>query len=203
MLGGKGYKYQDEVLQTAEFKNIQLSATGGTKSMRYFISGGYQGDEGIMLKSNFEKFNFRAKMDIELSKKAKLSFNLNPSYSTKQTPSDNLTDFWRYPSWLPAVHNEATAKFVRDQNTNYPNIQAGDYAHPRHFIDLLFKGEYPDGSPLIMPDNLPYSGLPITGSPSNSAQNNPMATILSKDINAKSSSTWFGFQNHGNFIHEV
>ena len=186
LLGGKGYKYQDEVLQTAEFKNIQLSATGGTKSMRYFISGGYQGDEGIMLKSNFEKFNFRAKMDIELSKKAKLSFNLNPSYSTKQTPSDNLTDFWRYPSWLPAVHNEATAKFVRDQNTNYPNIQAGDYAHPRHFIDLLFKGEYPDGSPLIMPDNLPYSGLPITGSPSNSAQNNPMATILSKDINAKS-----------------
>ena len=183
MLGGKGYNYQDEVLQTAEFKNIQLSATGGTKSMRYFISAGYQGDEGIMLKSNFEKFNFRAKMDIELSKKAKLSFNLNPSYSTKESPSDNLTDFWRYPSWLPAVHNDLTADFV-SQNPKWAGIKAGDYAHPRHFIDLLY-----DESSLKWPYGIPedptFDRTKIFASPSNSTQNNPMATLLSKDINAK------------------
>jgi hypothetical protein len=65
MLGGKGYNYQDEVLRTAEFKNIQFSAAGGTKSLKYYVSGGYQGDEGIMLKSNFQKLNFRTKFDID------------------------------------------------------------------------------------------------------------------------------------------
>lgn len=197
MLGGKGYDYQDEVLQTAEFKNIQLSATGGTKSMRYFISGGFQGDEGIMLKSNFEKFNFRAKMDIELSKKAKLSFNLNPSYSTKESPSDNLTDFWRYPSWLPAVHNDLTVAFVR-QNPKWAGIKVGDYAHPRHFIDLLYD-ESSTKWPYGIPEDLTLDRTKIFASPSNSTQNNPMATLLNKDINAKT----YGLQSGANLYYNL
>lgn len=223
MLGGRGYDYQDEVLRTAEFKNIQFSATGGTKSLKYYVSGGYQGDEGIMLKSNFQKFNFRTKFDIDLSKRVKLSVNINPSYTTKESPSENLTNFWRYPSWLPATHNALTAAFV-NQNPQWAGIQAGDYAHPRHFIGLTYNATYPDGTPLLFPNGSsnwsypndsyysqyqndplsPYS-LPgyvfpgtnpalntpdiytsATGSPSNSAQNNPMASLLSHDINAKS-----------------
>ena len=183
MLGGKGYNYQDEVLRTAEFINIQFSATGGTKSLKYYISGGYQGDEGIMLKSNFQKLNFRTKFDIDLSKRVKLSVNINPSYTTKESPSENLTNFWRYPTWLPYQHNALTAAFV-NQNPQWASIQPGDYAHPRHFIGLTYNGTYPDGSPLILPDGTTFT--PATGSPSNSAQNNPMASLLSHDINAKS-----------------
>ena len=183
MLGGKGYNYQDEVLRTAEFKNIQFSATGGTKSLKYYISGGYQGDEGIMLKSNFQKLNFRTKFDIDLSKRVKLSVNINPSYTRKESPSENLTNFWRYPTWLAYKHNDLTAAFV-NQNPQWASIQPGDYAHPRHFIGLTYNGTYPDGSPLILPDGTTFT--PATGSPSNSAQNNPMASLLSHDINAKS-----------------
>ena len=183
MLGGKGYNYQDEVLRTAEFKNIQFSATGGTKSLKYYISGGYQGDEGIMLKSNFQKLNFRTKFDIDLSKRVKLSVNINPSYTTKESPSENLTNFWRYPTWLPYQHNALTATFV-NQNPQWASIQAGDYAHPRHFIDLPYNAVYPDGSTLYYPDETTFNIL--SGNPSNSAQNNPMASLLSHDINAKS-----------------
>ena len=212
MLGGKGYDYQDEVLRTAEFKNIQFSATGGTKSLKYYISGGYQGDEGIMLKSNFQKLNFRTKFDIDLSKRVKLSVNINPSFTKKESPSENLTNFWRYPSWLPATHNALTAAFV-NQNPQWASIQPGDYAHPRHFIGLTYNATYPDGTPLLFPNGSPnwaypndpyytqfkddplspyFNSVPpnlytsATGSPSNSAQNNPMASLLSHDINAKS-----------------
>lgn len=183
MLGGKGYNYQDEVLRTAEFKNIQFSATGGTKTSKYYISAGYQGDEGIMLKSNFQKFNFRSKFDIDLSKHVKLSVNINPSYSKKESPSENLTNFWRYPTWLAFKHNDLTAAFV-NQNPQWAGIQPGDYAHPRHFIGLTYTATYPDGSPLLMPDGSTFT--PAIGSPSNSAQNNPMASLLSHSINAKS-----------------
>ncbi len=193
MLGGKGYNYQDEVLRKANFKNIQLSATGGTKSMKYFVSGGYQGEEGIMLKSNFNKLNFRTKLDIDLSKRVKLSVNLNPSYQSKETPSENLTNFWRYPTWLPANHNSLTAAFV-NQNTQWAGIQPGDYAQPRHFLNLNYYPTYPDGSQLLMPDGNPYwliggntqTSSVIGGNPFNSSQNNPMSSLMMHDINAKS-----------------
>lgn len=187
MLGGQGYDYQSEVLRNAEFKNIQFGANGGTKSLKYYVSAGYQGDQGIMLKSNFQKLNFRTKFDIELSKRLKLNINLNPSYTSKESPSENLTNFWRYPTWLPYQHNAITAAFV-NQNAQWANIRPGDYAHPRHFIGLTYNPVYPDGSTLFMPDGSTFT--PAPGSPSNSAQNNPMASLLSHDINAKS----YGFQ---------
>ena len=183
MLGGKGYDYQAEVLRNGEFKNIQFGASGGTKSMKYFISAGYQGDQGIMLKSDFQKLNLRTKFDIELTKRVKLNVNLNPSYAAKESPSENLTNFWRYPTWLPYRHNALTAAFV-NQNAQWANIKPGDYAHPRHFIGLTYNPTYPDGSPLLMPDGT--SAIVTNGNPSNSAQNNPMASLLSHDINAKS-----------------
>ena len=183
MLGGQGYDYQGEVLRNGEFKNIQFGATGGTKAIKYYISAGYQGDQGIMLNSNFQKLNFRTKFDIELSKRVKLNVNLNPSYTAKESPSENLTNFWRYPTWLPYQHNDLTAAFV-NQNAQWANIRPGDYAHPRHFIGLIYNPVYPDGSILYMPDGTTFA--PAAGNPSNSAQNNPMASLLSHDINAKS-----------------
>jgi TonB-linked SusC/RagA family outer membrane protein len=175
MLGGKGIDYQDEALQTGDFKNIQLSATGGTSKVRYLISGGYNADQGIMIKSNFEKFNFRTKVDMDLSKKVKLSVNLNPSYSSKDSPSENFTNFFRYPSWLPIYHNEATAALV-DQSAQYSNIKPGDYAHPRHFNSLMYSGTMPDGT-------FWASTKPVNVFGSN--QNNPMGSTLSQDINTK------------------
>ena len=186
MMGGDAYVYQDEVLRNADFKNIQLSANGGNKNMRYAISSGYQGEEGIMLKSEFEKFNLRSKIDIDLSKRTKLNINLNPSYQKKSTPSENYTNFWRYSDVIPFKHNLATAEFVRLNNPQYATIKAGDYAHPRHFIGLNsnYPSTFPDGSPLVLPDGNPYSGT--IASPSNSAQNNPMSSLLNHDYDTKS-----------------
>lgn len=186
MMGGDPYVYQDEVLRNADFKNIQLSANGGNKNMRYAISSGYQSEEGIMLKSNFEKFNFRSKIDIDLSKRTKLNINLNPSYQKKSSPSENYTNFWRYSDVIPFQHNEVTAAFVH-QNPQYATIKAGDYAHPRHFIALTYPSTFPDGSPLVLPDGTNYIDTSTSGSsPSNSAQNNPMASLLNHDYDTKS-----------------
>jgi TonB-linked SusC/RagA family outer membrane protein len=183
MMGGDAYVYQDEVLRQADFKNIQLSATGGDKNMRYAISSGYQSEEGIMLKSNFEKFNLRSKIDIDLSKRTKLNINLNPSFQKKSTPSENYTNFWRYSDIIPFQHNAVTAAFV-NQNPQYASIKAGDYAQPRHFIGLTYPDTYPDGSPFVLPDGTNY--VSALGSPSNSAQNNPMSSLLNHDYDTRS-----------------
>jgi TonB-linked SusC/RagA family outer membrane protein len=68
LLRGQSTDWQSESLRPGSFKNIQLNASGGSKDVRYFVSGGYQNDEGMMNKSNYEKFNVRTKVDVDFSK---------------------------------------------------------------------------------------------------------------------------------------
>ena len=169
---GQSTDWQSESLRPGGFKNIQLSATGGSKEMRYFVSGGYQNDEGIQNKSNYEKFNIRTKVDIDLSKKVKLTVNLNPSYAKKVSPSQNFTNFWRAPTWLPVYHNALTAALV-NTNPQYAGVLPGDYAHPRHFSGLKYSGNMPDGTVWTSA---------TTANPSGSAQQNPRSDVERSDI---------------------
>jgi TonB-dependent starch-binding outer membrane protein SusC len=168
---GQGTDWQSESLRKALFQNIQLGVSGGTKNFKYYFSGGYQGDKGMMYKSNYEKFNVRAKMDVDLGRKVKLTINVNPSYANRESPSQNFTNFWRMPGWLTVRHTEATAALART-NPLQSNIKAGDYAHQRHFSALTYTG--------IMPDGTPWTG---SGNPGGSAQQNPKSEVDRTDIN--------------------
>ena len=169
---GQSTDWQSESLRPGSFKNIQLSASGGSKDVRYYVSGGYQNDEGMMNKSNYEKFNVRTKLDVDFSKRVKLTINLNPSYAKKITPSQNFTNFWRYPTWLPVYHNDLTAALVRG-NAQYSTILEGDYAHTRHFTGFKYSGLMPDGTTWTSP---------TTSTPSGSAQQNPRSDVLRSDL---------------------
>ncbi|MFT3753747.1 MAG: TonB-dependent receptor [Paludibacter sp.] len=113
-------------------QSYQLNASGGDKNMKYFVSGNYTGEEGIMKNSDYDKYTFRAKSDIKLSKKVTLGFNLNPSYSRQEKPAVDLTDYMRFPSWMPIRHNAATAALT--------GKIAGDYAQPSDFNGISISG---------------------------------------------------------------
>jgi TonB-linked SusC/RagA family outer membrane protein len=113
-------------------QNYQLSASGGDKNMKYFISGNYNREEGIMKASDYKKFSFRAKADARLSKYVTLGINLVPTFSRTITPAVDLTNYQRYPSWLPIRHNEATAALV--------GKRAGDYAQASEFLGVTLSG---------------------------------------------------------------
>lgn len=169
--------YQSRSLRTGNFKNISLSASGGKQDVRYFISGQYINDEGMMIKSNYERFSIRSKVDIQFSKKAKLSLNINPSTDMKLSPSENFTNFTRFPSYLGVRHTAASAAWVR-QNPQWGNIVEGDWADPRHFAKLLYGGKMPDGSV--------WQETVAQGPQDGSSQNNPYHSTMEQDIYNKS-----------------
>ena len=113
-------------------QNYQLNASGGDKNMKYFVSGNYTGEEGIMKNSSYDKYTFRAKMDIKLSKKLMLGVNLNPTFSHQERPGTDLTDYMRFPSWMSIRHNAATAALT--------GKVAGDYAQPSDFNGISISG---------------------------------------------------------------
>ncbi|OGX87037.1 hypothetical protein BEN47_12025 [Hymenobacter lapidarius] len=73
--------WQDEIFQTGVQQQYQLGASGGTDKARFYISGGYFKQTGIVRGSGFERFSLRANYDAQLSPKLKLGLSLAPNFS--------------------------------------------------------------------------------------------------------------------------
>ncbi len=145
MRGGQGTDWQSEAIRSANTKNIQLSVSGGNSGVKYYIAGGYQNDQGMMCHNEYERYNVRAKIDAQLTKKVKFTFNVNPSYIKRERPSVNYIDFVRFQSYLPVYLDETMAAFVR-QDPQWADVKAGDFAQARYFNARTYGGPMPDGS---------------------------------------------------------
>ena len=63
---GKGTDWQDAVLRTAIQQSHELSITGGGDKNRYAFSANYTDQDGIVLNSGFERYNFHTNVEWEL-----------------------------------------------------------------------------------------------------------------------------------------
>ena len=78
-----------------------VSVSGGNKNVRYFLSGGYDRQNGIVRTRPdvFTKYNLRSKVDIKINKFMRLSNNTSFYSSTYDFPgSGNIQDVFRYAS---------------------------------------------------------------------------------------------------------
>ncbi|OUJ70552.1 SusC/RagA family TonB-linked outer membrane protein [Hymenobacter crusticola] len=73
--------WQDEMYRTAAIQNYQLGISGGTDKTRYYASGGYFKQDGIVRNSGFDRYSFKLNLDQQVSTKFRLGTNLNLSRS--------------------------------------------------------------------------------------------------------------------------
>ncbi|WP_247235685.1 TonB-dependent receptor [Telluribacter sp. SYSU D00476] len=72
--------WQDVLFRTAPVRNLQVSSTGGTEKLRYFISGGYFSQEGIIINSDYNRFNLRVNVDAQVTNRIKIGTSTFGSY---------------------------------------------------------------------------------------------------------------------------
>ena len=82
---GKGTNWQDEVFRTALQHQHQVSATGGSEKVQYYVSGSYMNQEGTIIGSNFDRLSFRTNLDAQLKEWLKLGVN-----ATYAVTNDNI-----------------------------------------------------------------------------------------------------------------
>ena len=75
---GRGTDWQDAVLRTAIQQSHELSINGGTEKNRYAFSANYTNQDGIILNSGFERYNFHTNVEWELQEG--LRFGVNATY---------------------------------------------------------------------------------------------------------------------------
>ena len=75
----------DELFETGRSQNAQLSASGGNDKIQYLLSGAYYKQNGIVVYNNdqYERYNFRANVNANVTNRFKIGTNLQIS-SSKQ-----------------------------------------------------------------------------------------------------------------------
>ncbi len=68
-----------EAYQTGRLENYQLSISDGTEKLKYYLSGGYVNEKGVLNAAFFKRYNFRA--NIENKVRPWLTVNANINYS--------------------------------------------------------------------------------------------------------------------------
>lgn len=74
-----------ETTQTANIKNYQISAAGGTENGRYALSAGYFNQEGIVKYIGYERFSLRANTEFKaLNSKLTIGENLSVTFDNRK-----------------------------------------------------------------------------------------------------------------------
>lgn len=82
--------WQEELFRAAPMVNYDFSVKGGTKTGKYYISGNYANQEGIIIGSGMKRFAFRTNIDSQINDKIKIGVNFAPSLTINDlVPSDN------------------------------------------------------------------------------------------------------------------
>ncbi|MBK8554318.1 MAG: TonB-dependent receptor [Lewinellaceae bacterium] len=86
---GINTNWSDEVFQTGQDKNYELSYTGGTKRFRTYTSLGYQDTKGIVKPSRFSRYSGRLNLDYDATSWLKVYANVNLIKTKFVNTSDN------------------------------------------------------------------------------------------------------------------
>lgn len=84
--------WQDELYHNAFYQKHNLSFSGGAKDIRYFVSGGYQNQDGIIHTTGQQRYNFRTNIDGDVSKRLHVGANISYTQNTNQEVQEGRFD---------------------------------------------------------------------------------------------------------------
>lgn len=72
--------WQDAIFRSTPIQNHTLSVSGGKDNVRFYVSGNYLDQRGVVINSGFKRYSARANLDIK-SGRLSVGVNLNPTYA--------------------------------------------------------------------------------------------------------------------------
>lgn len=114
----------DQVFRTAPIQNYDLSFSGGNEKTRYYISGSYFDQEGIVLGTDFSKFSGRVNIDQKINDKFSVgtNFGVTRSFNNRKEGDQSLNGPVPNALSLPPIYP------VYNEDGSYN--ESGPYANP-------------------------------------------------------------------------
>ena len=83
--------WQDEIYSTGSNQNYQLSYSGGNEKSRYYVSGGYLHNKGIVRPASYDRYTLRLNLDNQVTDWLKIGTSLNFINSKYHNTQDNAS----------------------------------------------------------------------------------------------------------------
>lgn len=85
--------YQDYIFRTARGTDNNISISGGKDKTKYYLSGSYLNNQGIIRNTDFSRFSFRSNIEQGINKWISASVGLNYIYSKANEKPDGNSFF--------------------------------------------------------------------------------------------------------------
>jgi TonB-linked SusC/RagA family outer membrane protein len=105
--------YDEGLRSSALQQQHNITISGGSKNVNYFVSGGYLSEEGLMPNVDFERFNLRSNLDFTITDRLKIALDLGGRQEERLSPTSSVGTFFSglsrlapntiayYPNGLP------------------------------------------------------------------------------------------------------
>jgi TonB-linked SusC/RagA family outer membrane protein len=81
--GGANTDWQDVIYREGMISNTSLSFSGGSENVRYYVSGNYFNQNGVVINSGIDKYTIVSNLEADLSDRFKVGLNLFQSKQNK------------------------------------------------------------------------------------------------------------------------
>ncbi len=162
----------DEIFRTGFMQQHNVSAAGSTERVKYYTSIGYMSQDGTIKKTDYERINARANLDIKVSKNLTFATTMGGTKTHREAPSSAA--FGKQFEINPVRQAANTAPVIKKEWNGYTlawkegdaiNVnplaaleQPGWYKQDRWIFNSTYKLEY-DFSDLWAP----LKGLKVSG----------------------------------------
>lgn len=92
-LGGHSTDWFQELFQNSVSQSHYLSLSGGSEKNSYYVSLGYSKNNGLVKKTDYDRYNVSAKIDMKPNKRVKLAFTADMAIQHSNSPSLSVDPF--------------------------------------------------------------------------------------------------------------
>ncbi|MDQ3279545.1 MAG: SusC/RagA family TonB-linked outer membrane protein, partial [Bacteroidota bacterium] len=129
--------WEDLAFQDANVGSVDVSASGGNDRTRYYISGSYNNQDGILFGNNFDRISGRINLDQQLSNRFKMGLNLSVARTNAQRVAEDNEFFT--PMQIVAL---APITPVRNQQGVLYNTPTTTYYNPLNELESSAYNSY-------------------------------------------------------------
>lgn len=124
--------WQDIVSRIAAVSNYQLSASGSNDNVRYYISGSYFDQKGILVNSYFNRLSLQGNVEAKVLNAFTIGLNLNGTLTNQNDPETDgfgqgVSRSWQMP---PVIETEGNT-----QRTGYYPYAGGFLVNPYYWMN--------------------------------------------------------------------
>lgn len=144
--GKAGIDWQNELFRTGWTQNYKLAFSNGTDKTQYYISANYMQQDGVIIDSNFRRYQAKANISSQLTDWLHVSADINAAHNIRKgggLTRDNGNPLWQALNYSPTLSMFApNGLYSRDSYNSIGANPVGSLrANKSEFMTDMFNGK--------------------------------------------------------------